>query len=59
MWPDPQETVDFVKFTWWKSLIENFIFCAVFVVDFPVMFLMMENTFDDRFHVAAFSASTY
>ena len=28
MWPDPQETVNLVRFTE-KSLIENFIFCAL------------------------------
>ena len=30
MWPNPQETADFVTFTMEKkSLMENFIFCAV------------------------------
>ena len=33
MWPNPQEIADLVTFTE-KSLIENFIFCAVYVLSF-------------------------
>ena len=29
MWPNPQENVDLVTFTEKKTLMENFIFCAV------------------------------
>ena len=41
-----------------KSLMENFIFCSMFVVDFPVMSLMMENTLDNFVSWCCFGFNT-
>ena len=53
MWPNPQETGDFLTHLLKKSLMENFIFCALLILSKEYLYKEYKNTclFSLRIHL--------